>query len=449
MEPSVAHPPPPRGRVNSRLMQASANLQAVNKPFDDPSLRQPMSPSPTRQSPTLKRKQPIYAAPPAASTSNTASCCASSTTSFNDTGPVLVHVSKTHLHAVYGGTMGFYTIWLAVPCESTVVIHLLVQNDRTRSVRLSASRICFTPTTYGLPQAVGVQAVDVTRDDDICIQHRIFSQDERFDQLDVHPIHVTVFGNEAAFVWSFGGDAILQDVTTNTFARRTPLLIPGMKEPPAPSGHDPSTLLVPSPASSSASHPPRDVYFSSLACGENFTVVASSQSCVAFAFGQGTDGELGNHASFSTKTPCLLPSHLFATPQERPSIVATRAGQLFTWGSGRFGQLGHCNYLDINAPKPVQFDKADTANAMLMDGTIVVSVACGGFHTLAITDVQHVLAFGHNKAGQLGFGHRQSRTEHGWRSCVPSRVESLVDHAIHQVAAGVHHSACISTHGIN
>ncbi|RHY40892.1 hypothetical protein DYB30_011435, partial [Aphanomyces astaci] len=388
MEPSVAHPPPPRGRVNSRLMQASANLQAVNKPFDDPSLRQPMSSSPTRQSPTLKRKQPIYAAPPAASTSNTASCCASSTTSFNDTGPVLVHVSKTHLHAVYGGTMGFYTIWLAVPCESTVVIHLL---------------IFFV--------AVGVQAVDVTRDDDICIQHRIFSQDERFDQLDVHPIHVTVFGNEAAFVWSFGGDAILQDVTTNTFARRTPLLIPGMKEPPATSCHDPSTLLVPSPASSS-SHPPRDVYFSSLACGENFTVVASSQSCVAFAFGQGTDGELGNHASFSTKTPCLLPSHLFATPQERPSIVATRAGQLFTWGSGRFGQLGHCNYLDINAPKPVQFDKADTTNAMVLDGTIVVSVACGGFHTLAITDVQHVLAFGHNKAGQLGFGHRQSRTEH-------------------------------------
>ncbi|ETV93697.1 hypothetical protein H310_12463 [Aphanomyces invadans] len=454
MDSSGPHPPPPRVRVNSRLLQASANLQAVNRPLDDVTCPTPSSPTRRGGTPTLKRKKPIYV------TDNPSSPVPSIDTP--DDGPTLIHVSKTHIHAIYGGTMGFYSIWLAVPCESTVVIHLLVQNDRTRSVRLSASRICFTPTTYGLPQAVGVQAVDVTRDDDICIQHRVFSQDERFDQLDVPPIHVKVFGNEAAFVWSFGGDAILQDVTTNTFARRRPLLIPGMKEIlPSPTSHPDANPT--SPVGNAPPQAPRDVYFSSLACGENFTVVASSQSCLAFAFGQGTDGELGNHASFSSKTPCRLPSQLFATPQERPAIVslscgkhhvavATRAGQLFTWGSGRFGQLGHCNYLDINSPKPVQFDKQDAPNSavctsMLLEGTIVTSVACGGFHTLAITDVQHVLAFGHNKAGQLGFGHRQSRTDHGWRSCVPCRVDGLLNYAIHQVAAGVHHSACISTHG--
>ncbi|KAF0720564.1 Aste57867_204 [Aphanomyces stellatus] len=427
---------PHRERINSRLLQVSANIQASL--HDIKSAAAPSSPPKELPKPHGHR-QAIYTVKDGGAATDA------------DT-PTLVRVSKAKVQAVYGGTIGFYTIALAVECESTVVIHLLIQNDRSRAVRLSTSRLCFTPASYGIPQAVGVQAVDVTRDD-ISILHRVFSQDERFDQLEMPSVAVSVFVNEATFVWSMGGDAILQELNTNTFARRLPLLIPGMTDDTEHHGHQGHI------ASS------RDVYFSSMACGENFTVAVSSQSCLAFSFGQGTDGEMGNHASFSTKQPVRIDSTIFATPQERPAIVAlscgkhhvavsTRAGQMFTWGSGRFGQLGHCNYLDLNAPKLVQVDRQDVANntshshhMTMEEGTVVTSVACGGFHTLAITDEQRVLAFGHNKAGQLGLGHRQLRLDNGWRSSVPTRIDALVAHSIHQVAAGVHHSACISTQG--
>ncbi|KAF0725705.1 hypothetical protein Ae201684P_009053 [Aphanomyces euteiches] len=403
-------PPPssPRARTHSRLLQASANIQAVHKVPDKPE----------GSSPTSRGKR-------------RAICV------VNQDSPSLIRVSTTHLHAVYGGTMAFYTICLDIECESTVVIHLLIQNDRTRAVQLSTSRLCFTPETYAIPQAVGVQATDVTHDE-ISIVHRVFSQDERFDQLTVPPVHLTVYGNEAAYVWTFGGDAILQEVHANAFIKRRPQLVPNLHEV-------------------DREGQPRDVYFSSISCGENFTIAVSSQSCMAFAYGQGTDGELGNHACFSTKSAVPIPCDVFATsPSDRPAIVslscgkhhvavATRAGQMFTWGSGRFGQLGHYNYLDFNVPKLVHFEKPDGHDDH--SAIVITYVACGGFHTLAITDAQHVVAFGHNKAGQLGLGHRQMRLDQGWRSCVPTVIDSLVNYSIHQVAAGVHHSACISTHG--
>ncbi|OQR81723.1 hypothetical protein THRCLA_11473 [Thraustotheca clavata] len=439
--------PSPRGPLSSRLLQYSAHIQAsfkyqsINDEIIDNNITPPIltTPNPKRKAicitpPVKKNKEP------------------------NEDTPVLVNVSKLQVQAIYGGSLGFYTIVLTTQCSSAVVVHLMIQSDRSRAVRITTSRICFTPKTYHIPQVVGVHAVDITHDT-VSVVHRVYSQDERFDQAIVPSVQVNVMGNEASYVWSFGGDPVLhQQQSSSGVSMATPYLVTGFAaacQQPIGTGEVQSTML------NVIKHlrEDQDIYFSSLGCGDNFTVAVSSQSCLTYVFGQGTMGTIGDHSCASTKTPLLLNPSIFATPQEKPAIVSlscgqhhvaviSRGGHVFTWGSGRLGQLGHKNYLDLQHPKRIQLDPPEKQLREAADAVIVAKyVACGGQHTLVITDLQQVLAFGNNKAGQLGLGHRNCRTESGWRSCVPTVISSLAMYSVHQVAAGLHHSACITTQG--
>ncbi|OQR86460.1 E3 ubiquitin-protein ligase HERC2-like [Achlya hypogyna] len=452
--------PSPRSRISSRLLQDAANLQASFRRRPSLSKSSASSDNNHEDLPVYKRNA-ICMVPDLSLVGK--ELCASGAVG-------LVHVSKLHVQAIYGGSMGFYTLVLTTPCASPVVVHIMVQSDRARAVRITTARICFTPKTYHIPQAVGVYAVDVTRDN-IAVVHRVYSQDERFDQAQVPSVQVAVFGNEASYVWSFGGDAMLLPEAAG--GNRKPRLVKGFAEAARAAAPPPPSL----PASSSDEENDAtkqtldllqvledpDIYFSSLGCGDNFTVVVSSQSCLAFVYGHAATGALGERTSASTKQPTLLPTSIFASVHEKPAIAAlscgqhhiaviTRAGLLFTWGSGRFGQLGHRSYLDVQHPKHVELDALVLHKDRCLRGedaarVVVKSVACGGQHTLVITDLQQVVSFGHNKAGQLGLGHRNCRTESGWRSCIPTVIATLTMHSVHQVAAGLHHSACITTQG--
>ena len=50
---------------------------------------------------------------------------------------------------------------------------------------------------------------------------------------------------------------------------------------------------------------------------------------------------------------------------------------LYTWGWGKYGQLGHCNVLTYDAPKQVDF--------FLQNGLCVEDVQCGDWNTLVQT----------------------------------------------------------------
>ncbi|KAF9168412.1 hypothetical protein DFQ26_008362 [Actinomortierella ambigua] len=70
-------------------------------------------------------------------------------------------------------------------------------------------------------------------------------------------------------------------------------------------------------------------------------------------------------------------------------------GRLFSWGSGRFGQLGHGTVqADVVHPTPIE----------ALEGLRVVDAACGATHSLALSDIGDVYAFGLNNYGQLGIG---------------------------------------------
>ncbi|CAG8496102.1 9785_t:CDS:2, partial [Ambispora leptoticha] len=77
---------------------------------------------------------------------------------------------------------------------------------------------------------------------------------------------------------------------------------------------------------------------------------------------------------------------------ENHFLALTRNGEVYTWGSGRYGQLGHGNLKSLNRPTVIEF----------LQGLTVTEIACGGWHSAVITDSQDLYTFGWNSHGRLG-----------------------------------------------
>ena len=73
-------------------------------------------------------------------------------------------------------------------------------------------------------------------------------------------------------------------------------------------------------------------------------------------------------------------------------------GDLYTWGGGapayNKGQCGHGHTTAIECPEKVKS----------LSSKRVISVACGGFHTLALTSENELYAFGSGCYGECGYG---------------------------------------------
>jgi hypothetical protein len=78
----------------------------------------------------------------------------------------------------------------------------------------------------------------------------------------------------------------------------------------------------------------------------------------------------------------------------RHSMALMSNGQLFGWGWNKFGQVGIGHNFDCSSPMLVNFPHAQK----------VVQVSCGWRHTLAVTDRANVYSWGRGANGQLGHG---------------------------------------------
>jgi alpha-tubulin suppressor-like RCC1 family protein len=77
------------------------------------------------------------------------------------------------------------------------------------------------------------------------------------------------------------------------------------------------------------------------------------------------------------------------------SCAITDNGELFTWGVGFQGRLGHGDKEPCYLPTKV---------GGALEGHFVVDVACGSFHTVALTKNGTVFCWGDNANGQCGSG---------------------------------------------
>ncbi|TDH73911.1 hypothetical protein CCR75_008078 [Bremia lactucae] len=123
---------------------------------------------------------------------------------------------------------------------------------------------------------------------------------------------------------------------------------------------------------------------------------------------------------------------------QRFFAASTEHGGLFTWGDSSGGRLGFV--IADGESRRVTIPRRVSA---LQQHTII-QVACGGFHSL-VTDLNgHVFAWGSNSRGQLGFSF--SKTESG-AFATPSVVADLRGVYVRSVACGEYHSLALSSDG--
>lgn len=168
--------------------------------------------------------------------------------------------------------------------------------------------------------------------------------------------------------------------------------------------------------------------------GKQFTQIGCGYSHVAlveasgelYMVGSGKDGALGHrgdkqdrHSPFQvdalsgvqiSNASCSQGEHHAHT------LACTLEGEVFSWGDGYKGKLGHGNQESCDVPTII--DPKHFQNER------VILVSCGGIHSAALTDKGHMFTWGCGSDGRLGHpeakGHRYL-----FRSDFPRIVEGI------------------------
>ncbi|GLI67883.1 hypothetical protein VaNZ11_012174, partial [Volvox africanus] len=162
---------------------------------------------------------------------------------------------------------------------------------------------------------------------------------------------------------------------------------------------------------------------------------------------QGAQEPMGHHSDSSTRClpPQLVRFPATAAGQMRQQLLQVRmvacGGQhtlaitntgVFAWGCNAFGQCG----VGINTPDKIlqPMELPDLRRAS------ICQLAAGWAHSLALTASAQVLSWGDGASGQLGHGDRQPRH-------APAAIEALWGLPVVQIAAGNGHSAAVTASG--
>ena len=139
-----------------------------------------------------------------------------------------------------------------------------------------------------------------------------------------------------------------------------------------------------------------------------------------------------------TSLPALRTAAMSASSASSSSASARQAARAagpswcYSWGNDESSQLG------LGAPPS---NKSLPTPVAAFAGTHLVAVACGASHTLAVSALGEVFAWGNNEFGQLGIPHLSG--------CVatPAQVPALVGIRVSALAAGAGHNVALTGDG--
>jgi len=174
-----------------------------------------------------------------------------------------------------------------------------------------------------------------------------------------------------------------------------------------------------------------------VSCGRYHTIALTSGGHV-YSWGGGKNGRLGHGDEKIHTTPQRIESLV----QEHVRITAIACGyhsnlalsnhsELYSWGWGAHGQLGHGNTTDCMVPRRIE----------ALRGLTVAAIACGDRHSFAITDEGQLFGWGSNEYNQLGTGKR------GEVLASPALIKGLMGLPVKQMSSGDRHTAAVTTLG--
>ncbi|AES62396.2 putative chromatin regulator PHD family [Medicago truncatula] len=170
-----------------------------------------------------------------------------------------------------------------------------------------------------------------------------------------------------------------------------------------------------------------------IACGVKHAALVTRQGEM-FTWGEESGGRLGHGVGKNVVQPCLVEALASSTVDfvacgEFHTCAVTMAGEIYTWGDGTHnaGLLGHGTDVSHWIPKRI---------AGPLEGLQVAFVTCGPWHTALITSTGQLFTFGDGTFGVLGHGDRENIS-------YPREVESLSGLRTVSVACGVWHTAAI------
>ncbi|XP_011141461.1 E3 ubiquitin-protein ligase HERC2 [Harpegnathos saltator] len=165
--------------------------------------------------------------------------------------------------------------------------------------------------------------------------------------------------------------------------------------------------------------------------------LALTQDGCVYSWGNGDGGRLGHGDNISHDEPKLIETLLekniiFIACGSTYSAALSASGELYTWGRGNYGRLGHGSNDDVTVPTLVT----------TLKGHMVVHVACGSgdSQTLCVTASGIVFSWGDGDYGKLGRGGSDG-------SKTPKIVDKLLDINVVRVFCGGQFSAALTARG--
>ncbi|KAI4385198.1 hypothetical protein MLD38_003251 [Melastoma candidum] len=164
--------------------------------------------------------------------------------------------------------------------------------------------------------------------------------------------------------------------------------------------------------------------------------VALLSGHIVCSWGRGEDGQLG----LGDAEDRLLPTHLSSLDghgvvsvicgADHTIALSESRSEVYSWGWGDFGRLGHGNSSDVFTPQPVK----------ALHGVRIKQIACGDSHCLAVNMDGEVHSWGRNQNGQLGLGSTED-------SLLPQNINAFKGVPVKMIAAGAEHTAAVTENG--
>ena len=252
-----------------------------------------------------------------------------------------------------------------------------------------------------------------------------------------HSLAVGADGN--AYAWGYNSSGQLGDGTTTS--RTTPVMV---KEP------DPKT----------STDVPADLAYVQVSAGYEHSLAVGSDG-YAYAWGNNEYGRLGNNSNdyyADSSVPVRVRDPANPTDTSKGlqavqvscgtyhSLAVGSDGYAYAWGDSSNGSLG--NNSSVHYPNPVPLRVHDPANPYdTSKGLQAVQVSGGYYHSLAVGSDGYAYAWGYNAFGQLGNSTSNSSTVPVHVRDPANPTDSSKGLKATQFIAGDHHSLAVSPNG--